>query len=459
MAYTVRVNRSEFCKYEPPLDVIGVTVASSPDPLPADLRVALVRPGFGDVIVRAVAGGGPSANAPLQLNGTIANAEIGERAATHEGINYVRRGVYYVELRDGATGETLGRSGNFPIVVMTLDHFKGTYLFGVPLYAEHMLMPVRQPRQITGAAVRYVDPAMLKGAGQLSYTNAGQLLSWRGGPAEAVDPAGGIQALQLLTPEQDAYLEVEVDPAALPTADTSEALLIDNWRMGDHELRRYLDNAYDQIEQALQCSLEARIVTTDPEIVAFYDEAAAPVERERQAYNAVGLASRHARPLRKVLSLTGHIAGRQVTTIPPEWMVINSKAAVVDLVPTAGAPTLTTIELLGYAGGPAVNRLARVLPGFWHYTVVAGLPSLDGDRFSIREAIAKQAALDALTDLSLAATGGRTSRSAQRDGVSESWSYGGQGAYGEKIGAYRDWLGATLPKMRQFFVGFTVEVF
>lgn len=457
MPVTVRTNRSEFCRYEPPLDVIGVTIASDPEPLPADLRVALIRPGFGDVIVRALAGGGASANTLLELNGTVANAELGERAAVHEGINYVRRGTYYVELRDAA-GAVLGSSPNFSITVLTLAHFRSTYLFGVPLYAEHMLMPVRQPRTVTGATVRYVDPGMLKGAGLLGYTHAGQTLSWRGGEAIPVDPAGGVQALQLLTPEQDAYLELEVDPAALPTADASESLLIDNWRMGDHELRRYLDNAYDQIEQALQCSLEARIVTTDPDAGAFYDEQAAPVERERQQYNMVGLASRHARPLRKVLRLAGYIAGRQVMTVPQGWMVINSRAAVVDLVPTAGAPSLTTIELLGYGGGPAVNRLARVIPGFWHYTVVAGLDSLEGDRFSIREAIAKQAALEALTDLSLAATGGRTSRSAQRDGVSESWNYGGQGAYAEKIGAYRDWLAATLPKMRQYYVGFTVEV-
>jgi len=266
--------------------------------------------------------------------------------------------------------------------------------------------------------------------------------------------------LQLLTPEGDAYLEVEVDPFNLPTADTAESLMIDNWRLSDADLRRYLWQAYDWTQQQLRLRLETTITTSDPTTYdGYFDEAAEAIGFQRGMYRTIELGGPRTKPLRKVISLAGYYVALRALAIPDEWITFDERSATIELQPIAGtaginqlAPTLGLFPFMG------AGRLGREVTDFWHFTVVAGLRSLDGDRYSLRELIAKKAAMSVLTDLSLGATGGRTSRSAQREGVSESWSYSGQGAYAEKIQQYSEWLKLYLPKLRQYFGGLEVVV-
>lgn len=453
MPIAIRANKREYSKYDPDLAWVdltatGVTVATV-------YQFALVREdGFGDVILLIDS---PQAD-PYTLRMPLFGGDVefpGELSATRAGINYVRQGMYHLEVRDDL-GVLLARSASFPISVIPLEEFRRSYLFGVPLYAEEVMMVAAQPRSLTGARVTYVDPAMLKGPGMLDFVVDDGTLSWRGGPVGTI-VGDEVQLARLLTPEGDAYLEVEVDPFVLPIADTTESLLIDNWRMTDTDLRRYLWHAYEWVQQQLQLRLETTITTTDPTTYAgYYDETAEAIGLERNRYRSIDIGSPRTKPLRKVVSLAGFYVDSPTLVIPDTWITVEERGAMIELIPLAGSVTVGQNAPIMYPYG--ASRDLREIQDFWHFTVIAGLRTLEGERYSIREAIGKKAALDLLTDLSLAASAGRMSRSASREGVSESWGYSGQGAYGEKTVAYAEWLKISIPKLRQYFNGLNVVV-
>jgi hypothetical protein len=456
MAEAIRTNKREYSKYTPGLDMVDLTVTGAT--IGTDYGIALVRDdGFGDVIVHLETAADERFDLLLDLRGDVVFE--GELAATREGINYVRQGIYHAEIRDVA-GALLARSNSFPISVITVEEFKRSYLFGVPLYAEEVMTVVNQPRTLAGVSVGYVDPAMLKGPGALAFVADDRTFTWRGGPLVAV-VGEEVQALQLLTPEGDAYVEIEVDPFLLPAVDTSESLLIDNWRMADADVRRYLWQAYEWVQQQLHMRLETTITTTDPTgLGGYYDETAEAIGYSRGQSRTIEIGGPKTRPLRKVESLAGYYVATKTLEIPAEWITFEERGGTIELLPISGSAIVGQVapvwsNLLPYGGARAGRR---EMQDFWHFRVVAGLRTLEGERYSIREAIAKRAALAVLGDLSLGATAGRTSRSSQREGVSESWSYGGQGAYGEKIMAYSDWLKISIPKIRQYFMGIEVVV-
>jgi len=435
----IQLDQREYSRYTSGRDVVTATISGA---TPNDsIEVALVREdGYGDVAkVAATTNGSGAATVAIPL-----------AAAAQDGINYARQGRYHVDAR----GTTSGRSGSVPISVITVDEWRRAELFGVTLHAEEILMPVRQPRTVTGVRVEYIDNGMLKGRGALAYVHTANTLSWRGGPAETI-VGSDVQTLRLLTPEEDAYIEVEVTPAALPGADAAETLLIDNWRMTDDDLRRYLWQAYDAVQQQLQIRLEPTITTTRADMVAYYDELVDAQPLERNKNRTIFLRSPAARPLLRVIALKGFYVNQEAILIPREWITTEEKAAIIELVPISGAALISPAAAV-WGWNLNALQLGREVQDFWNFAVVAGLRTLDGGRYSIREAIGKYAAMRALTDLSLGASGGRTSRSASREGISESWSWHGQGAFGEKIAAYQDWLNTTMPKLKTYYGGVNV---
>lgn len=435
----VKTNQREYSKYDPALRNLVVTVI---DPVVGeDITVALVRAdGFGDVATATI-------RTDVNIDSMTCSFDLA--APSSDGINYIVQGQYSVEAR---TSDWTVHSQPFPISIIPVAHFKQRYLFGLPLHTEFVLMPVQQPR-VLGGQITYVHPGMMKEPGVLAYDATAQTISWNGGPAVPVEDG---ETMLLFTPEADSYLEYEPDLDALPGSDATELIVIDGWRLRDNDLRRYLSDAYAQVQQQIQVRLEATIVTTDPDYEDYRDIREERLAWERGHTRTIQLVTPAARPLLKVIKLTGFYSDQQVFRVPGNWLTVDETAAIIELLPTSGTPLIMTPMGSSIFGASATPVYGRRVPSFWDYTIVSGLRTLDDDGYSIREAIAKTAALNVLTDLSQAASGGRTSFSAQREGVSDSWNFSGEGVYAEKIKQYGDWLKEEMRNLRDYFAGINV---
>jgi hypothetical protein len=440
----IKLHAREYSRYAG-MHQIGATLYEA---TPAQTcEIALTRlDGYGDIAVQTITP--PTESAPITFDLRDLTTHL------DPDLNWARQGDYAIVAREPEGGPELARSRSFAVRTVPISELKHTYLMGLPLHVEAVLAPVAQPKAITGVAITYVDPGMLKGPGVLVYQSEPRALSWRGGPLVQVD-GDDLQTLTLLTPEGDAYVQIEVDPDLLPDSSMPETLIIDNWRLTDERLMEYLARAYGTIQTRLQLQLETAIITTDPAAGLYYDQIADARIYESGKMTTIPLETPLARPLQRVITIEGWHAGQHVLSLPDEWITINERSAIITLVPTTGSALLQT-----HAGTYLYGllRQRRFIADFWHFRVVSGLRALDGDYTPIREAIGIQAALSALQDLSLAATTGRTSRSASREGVSENWSYSPQGAYSEKIGYYQQWLDTNLPRLRQRFAGPNIVV-
>ncbi len=456
----LRVNRRDYSKYEPGRDSITVTLSEYAAATPITVR--LVREdGYGDVIRTTITPAGATHTLLLSLNTSPDVIATGDRWAVDDnGINWIRQGRYHVEAT--ILSETV-KSPPLTIDVIPVDIFKQSYLFGVSLYAEDVFVVVEQPKALTGVTVGYIDNGLYKGVWTLVYTVAGAAKSlalqneYGIGTAVPITAGDELQTARLLSFEQDGYIEIEVDPLLLPGATASETILIDNWRLRDTDLRRYLWDAYKWVEGQLQIKLETCRFTSLPVEGEYYDEIVPSRHVGRGEISSVAIPSQHAMPLRLVESLTGHLSREPGLTIPAQWIRIHEKSAHIDLVPVETAVLLSAPTASMITTGGLLSQQRRI-PNFWHYTGVSGLRNLDQARANIREAIQKKAALELLTDLSVGAGGGRSSASVQRDGISDSRSYGQNGVYSEKTQGYAAWLDANIPILKNQHRGFIGEI-
>src|SRR5262249_7332358 len=118
--------------------------------------------------------------------------------------------------------------------------------------------------------------------------------------------------------------------------------------------------------------------------------------------------------LTKVHSLVGQIAGSPILAIPPEWLQVLEGNGYAQLVPSALHPAWTFFN-----GITASIFEGYEVPNFWHFVVRAGLRAVPGD---VVEAIAKKAAMDAVTLIGQAHKPGLGSESFSKD-ISVSASY------------------------------------
>lgn len=442
MAITIQTDRHRYSRYEP--DAQTITVALAGLTAGDAVTLNLVRQdGYGVVQTTTITPTGSTATATFDLT----------RPDT-DGINYHRRGLYRVQATQNAL---LALSRPIRLDVLPLDVWRRSYLFGIPLWTERMLQAVAQPQLVSGVTVRYVDPAHLKGPFALAWDATARTLRWANGPTVVVpqsdDDAVDAATVALLTADGDAYIECALDVAALPGVNASETLLIDAWRLRDADLSRYLDQATDWVQQKLHIQIEPSIITTDAATYAgHFDIAIGPQMYERGNLRYIPLMDGHAKPLLKVISLAGYYNDQKALDVPLDWVQIDRIGAALELVPLTGMPLALTPIFGGY-GMPVLNA-SRTVAGFWHYTVVAGMTTLTGDGQGIRDAIAIRAALRVLQDLSLAMSGGRVATQVSRDGIADSISYGGQGAYAEKITQYTQWLEQELPRIQHSLFGF-----
>ena len=394
----------------------------------------------------------------------------------------------------GGRDEVSGESSDFDVRIVTVERLKNEFLFGIPLQAGQARFVRNQPTNITGVTITEVSNNHPMGVFTLGYTyavdgtNTIRQLSWNGGPLVAVNnpgtyilrrgtsgggSCGGRTGLLSQILGND-YIVVRVQgPTFLPVAGTSDEILVEQLRLDDSALGRYLCQAEDWVENvALAIHVEPTNVVTDrdPTMIQFAAGINAPTPLftdpdydflvgaltyypPRTGGDWVQIQTPYPQILR-VDSLFGSIANTRVIDIDLDWIQFYPQGGLIQLVP------FNQTVAFDYLGLIWVNALrgAAALPNFWHFNFIVGLRDCPCD---LQELIAKKAAMDALTMLGAALRPGIGSTSLGRDGVSQSVSYTTQMQYGPYTGAitaFKEWIDDNLPKLKSKYRGATMVV-
>jgi hypothetical protein len=92
----------------------------------------------------------------------------------------------------------------------------------------------------------------------------------------------------------------------------------------------------------------------------------------------------------------------------------------------------------------------RNIASFWQYNATFGLPQLDDNPYSsVREMIARTAAINVLIEAQRGLQNGVGSEMTSRDGVSNSRNFSPGGAYSPTIQAHQQWLQLEGPRLKQ----------
>lgn len=305
-------------------------------------------------------------------------------------------------------------------------------------------------------------------------------LAWAGGPAVTIS-GNGTYILQagLTGPlarcegaSSDAYICVKIAAALLPTASAVESLFVEQEKIDDDVLARYLDQAIAWVENDfLQVYIEPTNVVTDrdPTTIQYaagvnaptpiftdtdFDFLVSPLTYfVPKTQNWVGIQTPYKQVLR-VDSLYGAIANTRVIDIDLEWIEVSQQGGLIQLVPYNQE---IAFDFLGLIWVNAI-RGAVELPNFWHFNMIVGLRDANPD---VRELVAKKAAMEALLSLALAFRPGVGSQSLSRDGVSQSVSYINQQQYGiytAGITAHKEWLETHGPQLQAKYRGMVWDI-
>ena len=330
---------------------------------------------------------------------------------------------------------------------MPVKELKERWCYGVPVTAMQFLGPKLQPRQVTGVTIKEVPNTHPKGIFVLVYNVTGPALSWAGGTAVTVQP-GIVQDYLLISQAGTDYILVTVNPAALPASSVTEQIVIDAKEIDDSIFRQDLEQAYNEIYNKCFFYPEPTYVATDPNTLAYgpqvsvqtgwADVRGIPVTyyRMKDFMRWMTVKLPHNRIL-KVNNLTGYFNETLTLNVTLDWIVWNEMNGQLELVPKSGA--IVSWQFYESAMLQFLYIYASI-PSFWHYWILCGLPTLEGEFQIVREAIAKIAAINAIGRLGTAYGGGLDSISTGRDGVTITRTFGkkypGQGLVEE----YQKWL-------------------
>lgn len=360
-------------------------------------------------------------------------------------------------------------SADFEINIVTADKMKKTVLFGIDLQSSDLRTPKFQPRQITGVTIIEVSRNHSLSWFPLNYvvdTAGNRFLSWDNGELIPVTQLYKEYVLPTQGPGAE-FVQVKLDWYSLPAANVSESLFIDELKLNDREIRRYVRDICDQLESSLlQVYLEPTMLITDvdPSTLSFsgasgeliidddFDFIKSPVSfYPRREGQWISIQFPFPQVIR-VDQLFGAVANTRVVQINPEWIEVASNNGFTQLVPFN---TELAFDFVGLIWIEALHN-AVPIPNFWHYNMLTGIRDAPGD---ILELITKAAAIPILTVAGQAFRGGFSSQSISRDGVSESVSYTSSAIYGiysATIEEYKTWIKENLVGIRSRYRGPTL---
>tara|TARA_A100001391_G_scaffold191934_1_gene165727 strand:- start:442 stop:1371 length:930 start_codon:yes stop_codon:yes gene_type:complete len=300
----------------------------------------------------------------------------------------------------------------------------------------------------------------------LKYTvdaNDNKFLSWDNGRMVPISANHKEYMLPASGPSSE-YITVKVDFKRLPTSSMSEELFIEEDRLDDTSIRRYVNDSIDHVENTLlQVFLEPTQIVTDIDASKLtytgddgtivinddYDFIKSPVSFYPRVPGEWISIQFPFPSLLKVDQLYGAVANTRVVHINYEWIEVSEPSGFAQLVP------FNTELAFDYVGLIWVESLrsATPIPNFWHYNLVAGLRECPGD---VIELVGRHAAIPILAAAGAAFRGGYSSQSISRDGVSESVSYTSSAIYGiysASIEDYRNWIRENLPALKNRYRG------
>ncbi len=354
------------------------------------------------------------------------------RIVDPDGLSAVRRGRYFLRASPIGVPGPVVESDELSVRLLTAHRLEADYLHGLGKLPADVLQPKYQPRAIPGIAIIEVEPGTQPGFYPLSLNvdaSGARTLKWAGGRTVSLDPR--FQRF-VLPDNRDGYVEIEVtDTSALPAASIEEPILIERARLDQVAMARFIDRATDWVELTmLQLYLEPTILSTDgeslPRLESGFEPPAPPSRIDydylvppltfyvQPAGKWTGIRFPYAH-VTKVYGMVGQIAGAPVLGLPLSWIQLQEKIGFAQLVPFHQQAAWALFNQL--AGD--VFYGAMEIPSFWRFAIRAGLRDVPGD---IVEAIAKKAALDALTAIGQAFKPGIASESFSKE-LSVSTSY------------------------------------
>jgi len=385
------------------------------------------------------------------------------RLTDSDGLSLVRRGRYFVRATAVTPPGPAVDSPDVHVRLLTAKRLESDYLHGLGRLSADFLQARHALRAITGVEIVEVEQGTTPAFHVLAFDRdpSGTCsLRWAGGPAIALDPR---HRRFVLPDTRDGWIDVAVDGLdLLPPASVQEPVLIERGRIGSDVLGRFVDRASDWLEAtALQVYVEPTLLSTDGEsLPALESDTPAPGVRldhdvrvpplslyppTTNKWTGIRFPYAH---VTKVLGLVGQLAGAPVLRLPHSWIQLQEKIGFAQLVPSREPAAQ---QLFGFLAGDALHG-AIELPGFWHFALRAGLREVPGD---VVEAIAKKAALDALTAIGQSFKPGVASESFSKD-LSVSTSYV-RNAQANLLSAsraeYKADLDALLPRLRNRYLG------
>jgi len=410
-------------------------------------------------------GGTISSTTPIYVN-----LDTRDAVGSTDSINLIRRGKYFVRAYQTAdakaTTALVDTSDDFDISIITVNRMRRDWLFGLDLQSSDMRSFKYNPRSITGVRLLEVSRNHKLAMFPLRYSvdaNSNKFLSWDDGRMVPISANHKEYMLPASGPSSE-YITVKVDHKRLPTSSVSEELFIEEDRLDDVSIRRYIKDSIDHVENSLlHVFLEPTQIVTDIDaskltytgdggtivINEDYDFIKSPVSFYPRIPGE-WIAIQFPFPsLLKIDQLYGAVANTRVVHINYEWIEISEPSGFTQLVPFN---TELAFDFVGLIWVESL-RSATPIPNFWHYNLVAGLRECPGD---IIELIGRHAAIPILAAAGAAFRGGYSSQSVSRDGVSESVSYTSSAIYGiysASIEDYRNWIRENLPAMKSRYRG------
>lgn len=198
--------------------------------------------------------------------------------------------------------------------------------------------------------------------------------------------------------------------------------------MTDPSIQLHIDSAIANIERRLGIFLKPTVIMSNPDERGLtegtdYDKEEPAYDFDAKNYGNWGFLQLKERPVQKLLGMKlVYPNGATIVDFmqSPKWIKLYKSAGQVHLVPYAGDPTI--LSAMGTGGYAFVTgQINRNMPQMLYVDYVAGYP-LGQIPADIRNAVAKQAAIEVLTIAGDAVMQGITSVSTSIDGLSENTS-------------------------------------
>lgn len=415
-------NAKDYSKYDPDLDVIHVYGSVDTAYQNQTCTVTLSRNDvYGLLATHTIPGIGASFYTEFDLN----SSEMEDS----DGINRCVQGDYTIKatLADSNSAQ-LGIS----VSIVSVSELRNRWLYGLTTLSSEIVMPRQQPT-LMPVTITFTSPAFVKDEYDLVYrTTPVPSLSFAGGIPQVVNLNSGLQDLVLLDAKGSDYVQVRVNTFLMPAQDTLETLVMDQAQLRDEDFIRHARLATSWLESKLGWWVEPHLVISEKlkaqfpkyeyirDGASFYDD----FNASRGVFPDISL------PFQWILSikkLQGFYNKQQVLTVPDVWIQNGAfQQGNIELVPTSGQASALVWSSFPFA---FATMQTRVVPAFWQYACVAGMPDLHRDKEIIREAVAKKAGVDLALFAANAYKAGVTSESTSRDNISISRSYSTSAMY------------------------------